>query len=285
VAAEDTLFYEHNGIDTASIEKATRHNLKQSQKSPSKASAKSKKAPKVRGASTITQQLVKNLYLSRERSYLRKAREVSGALALELVASKETILAWYLNVIEFGPNVYGLDAAAQHYFGKPGARLRPHECVSLAVILPSPNKWNTSLTTKRYSSFFERRYSVIARRMGILGHLNATAMREVRSGAPFFFEAPREDGVEAAAIPFDVPPAPEVSDVPEAPEAPEVPEVPEVPEAQEVPEVPEAVEVPEAQEVPEVPEASEVELTPADGQEAHAEDEEARADQEPEALP
>lgn len=203
VAAEDTQFYEHNGLDLNSIEKAWTSNQKRLAKSKG-----SKKNRGTRGASTITQQLVKNLYLSRERSYLRKAREAAGAVTLELVASKETILAWYLNVVEFGPDIYGLEGAAQHYFKKPASRLRPHECVSLAVVLPSPNRWNASLVTRRYTSFFVRRYAVVARRMRILGQLDATAMRDVRAGAPFFFEAPPvdADGGDASEVALPEPP-------------------------------------------------------------------------------
>ncbi len=213
VAAEDTRFYEHGGVDWDSMESAWNYNQNSLEKASSgKSKSKrlqrhSNKAAKVRGASTITQQLVKNLYLSRDRSYLRKVREVVGALLLEPIVSKETILTWYLNVVEFGPRVYGIEAAARHYFKKSAKDLLPHECVSLTVVLPSPNKWNASLVSRSYSSFFTKRYSVIARRMQVLGHVGPSTLRQVRSSAPFFFDAPHSVPLDPADI--ELPPDPE----------------------------------------------------------------------------
>lgn len=214
VAAEDTRFYEHHGLDMDSIESAWASNPSRSASTDKQGKKSKRKSSKVRGASTITQQLVKNLYLSRERSYLRKAREAAGALALEVLVSKQTIMTWYLNIVEFGPDVYGLEAAARHYFKKPAQQLKPHECVSLIVILPSPNRWNASLVSKKYTPFFVRRYGVVASRMRILGHLNAATLREVRVGAPFFFAAPRPDERLGPAagdlpdLPLDLPASP-----------------------------------------------------------------------------
>lgn len=212
VAAEDTRFYDHSGVDWESMESAWNFNQKSqetisSSRSAAKKRSRATKAAKVRGASTITQQLVKNLYLSRDRSYLRKVREITGALLLEPFVSKETILTWYLNVVEFGPRLYGIEAAAQHYFGKAAKDLRPSQCVSLSVILPSPNTWNASLESHTYSPFFSKRYTVIARRMQVLGHVAATVLREVRSDGPFFFEQPPSAPVDPSDIELPVPPA------------------------------------------------------------------------------
>ncbi|MES2504448.1 MAG: biosynthetic peptidoglycan transglycosylase [Myxococcota bacterium] len=126
VASEDMSFYEHHGIDPENIQKAMKKNEKRG---------------KIRfGASTITQQVVKNLFLSRNKSYLRKSREVIGALLLNLTMTKKQQLTWYFNIVEFGPRIYGLKAAAKAYFGKTPQRLNASECAILIAGLPSPVK-------------------------------------------------------------------------------------------------------------------------------------------------
>jgi monofunctional glycosyltransferase len=94
--------------------------------------------PKVVGGSTITQQLAKNLFLSGERTYLRKGQEIVLTYALELLLPKERILEIYLNSVEWGEGIFGAEAAAQHYFKKSAARLTPYESARLAVMLPRP---------------------------------------------------------------------------------------------------------------------------------------------------
>jgi monofunctional biosynthetic peptidoglycan transglycosylase len=154
VASEDTKFYDHNGLDIESLEQSYKQN---------------KRAGKIkRGGSTITQQLVKNAFLSREKTMLRKGREIVGAVLLDATVSKNSQLTWYLNIVEFGPKIYGLQEAAQFYFKKDGKKLSAAECISLAVILPSPNRWNASLTKRRFSSFFRKRYNTIVARADIL---------------------------------------------------------------------------------------------------------------------
>ncbi len=122
--AEDARFYEHEGIDYEEVQEAVRKNLEQGQI--------------VRGASTITQQLAKNLYLSTERSYTRKVKEYLIARQLEQKLSKNRIFHLYLNVIEFGPGVFGVEAAARHYFGKSAAQLNLEEIVRLTAVIPKP---------------------------------------------------------------------------------------------------------------------------------------------------
>lgn len=122
--AEDARFYEHEGIDYEELQEAVRKNLEQGQI--------------VRGASTITQQLAKNLYLSSERSYTRKVKEYLIARQLEQELSKNRIFHLYLNVIEFGPGVFGVEAAARHYFGKSAAQLNLEEIVRLTAVIPKP---------------------------------------------------------------------------------------------------------------------------------------------------
>jgi monofunctional biosynthetic peptidoglycan transglycosylase len=122
--AEDARFYEHEGIDYEELQEAVRKNLEQGQI--------------VRGASTITQQLAKNLFLSTERSLTRKVREYVIARRLEQDLAKNRIFHLYLNVIEFGPGVFGVEAAARHYFGKGAAQLSLEEIVRLTAVIPKP---------------------------------------------------------------------------------------------------------------------------------------------------
>ena len=124
VAAEDTRFYQHGGIDWKELEKV-------------RAEARRRSRPP-RGASTITQQLVKNLFLTTHRSYLRKGLEVPLTYLAELILPKERILALYLNVIEWGPGVFGIEAAAQHHYGTSAANLSRDQAARLAAVIPAP---------------------------------------------------------------------------------------------------------------------------------------------------
>jgi len=130
VAAEDGNFYAHNGFDWDAIKKAKLSNEK---------SGKVK-----RGGSTITQQLAKNLYLSPTRSYVRKAREGVITLIMERMLTKERILELYLNCIEFGPGVFGVEAAARHHFGISAQNLSREQACKLAAIIPSPLRYKVT---------------------------------------------------------------------------------------------------------------------------------------------
>jgi monofunctional glycosyltransferase len=124
VVAEDARFWEHEGVDWDAMRGAVEKNLE-------------KGALKV-GGSTITQQLAKNLYLSPARTPWRKLRELAIAMRLERALSKKRILELYLNVIEFGPRTFGIEAAARRYMGKPAKDLSREEAATLAAIIPSP---------------------------------------------------------------------------------------------------------------------------------------------------
>jgi len=124
VAAEDTRFYLHNGIDWEELQKA-RDEARRRGRPP-------------RGASTITQQLVKNLFLTTHRSYIRKGLEVPLTYLAELILPKERILALYINVIEWGPGVFGIEAAAQHHYGTSAANLSRDQAARLAAVIPAP---------------------------------------------------------------------------------------------------------------------------------------------------
>jgi monofunctional biosynthetic peptidoglycan transglycosylase len=121
-----------------------------------------------RGASTITQQLAKNLWLSPSRSPPRKVREAILAWQLERTLSKRRILELYLNVVEFGPGLYGVEAAARRYFGKPAAALDPLEAAQLAASLPSPRTWHPGSASRAYQAHAAR----ILRRMERTGWLD-----------------------------------------------------------------------------------------------------------------
>jgi monofunctional biosynthetic peptidoglycan transglycosylase len=123
IAAEDQKFTTHFGFDFASI-----------------ADALNEKRGRRRGASTISQQVAKNLYLWNGRSYVRKAIEAYLTLWIELLWTKERILEVYLNVAEFGPGVYGASAASRRFFHKPADQLTPYESALLAAVLPNPKR-------------------------------------------------------------------------------------------------------------------------------------------------
>jgi monofunctional biosynthetic peptidoglycan transglycosylase len=127
IAAEDQKFYTHFGFDLAAIEAALEHNQKSSRK---------------RGASTITQQVAKNLFMWPGQTYLRKGIEATFTLLIELCWPKDRILEMYLNIAEFGPGTYGVEAAARRFFDKSAQELTPTESARLAAVLPSPRKWS-----------------------------------------------------------------------------------------------------------------------------------------------
>lgn len=144
VAAEDTRFYRHRGFDWEEMRKARRE--------------AAERGRPLRGASTITQQLVKNLFLTTHRSYLRKGVELTLTPLAELILGKERILELYLNVIEWGPGVYGAEAAARHHYDTSAARLSRERAARLAAIVPAPLRRRPD-AMGAYSSTILRRMS------------------------------------------------------------------------------------------------------------------------------
>lgn len=145
IAAEDGRFYEHSGFDFKAM-RAARREAERSGESP-------------RGASTITQQLVKNLFFTTHRSYIRKGLELSITPLAELVLGKDRILELYLNVVEWGTGVYGAEAAAQRYYGTSAADLGRERAARLAALLPAPRErmpdsmgWYSSIILRRMSA-------------------------------------------------------------------------------------------------------------------------------------
>ena len=124
IAAEDGRFYQHHGIDWQEVQKVVDQDLDQGRLG--------------RGGSTITQQLIKNLFLTTSRSLVRKAVEFTLVPAAEHILSKRRILELYLNVIEWGPGVYGAEAASRSWYGIPASRLNREQAARLAALIPSP---------------------------------------------------------------------------------------------------------------------------------------------------
>lgn len=148
VIAEDSKFYEHNGIDWKAVKMAMHINWRRKRIS--------------HGASTLTMQLARNLYLSPHKTPLRKLRETLIALEMEIFLSKERILELYVNSVEWGNGVFGAEAAAQHYFNVSAARLNIHQAAFLAAILPNPRYYDEHRNTK----LLQRRIRFIERRLG-----------------------------------------------------------------------------------------------------------------------
>lgn len=131
ITAEDQNFEEHFGFDLEAIEKAIEYN-------------KRKKGKKVKGASTISQQTAKNVFLWPSRSWVRKGLEVYFTFLIEVFWSKSRIMELYLNVIEMGPGVYGIEAASKYYFKISAYKLNNQQAATIAAILPNPIKWSAS---------------------------------------------------------------------------------------------------------------------------------------------
>lgn len=121
-----------------------------------------------RGGSTISQQVVKMAFLSREKTLIRKAREVVGTL-LETILSKDEIMEWYLNLAEFGDAVYGIEKASWHYFRTKPQLLSIEQAVHLALVLPSPNGWSKGLRRKNLTRFGHQRFRATSTRTALPG--------------------------------------------------------------------------------------------------------------------
>ena len=147
IAAEDARFVEHDGFDWQGIRKAYEKNIREGEV--------------VAGGSTITQQLAKNLFLSGERAWWRKAQEAAITVMLEIIMDKRRIYELYLNVIEWGDGVFGAEAAARHHFGISAAELAPEQAARLAAMVPSPRRYAPGDTT----AYLQRRTHTLLARM------------------------------------------------------------------------------------------------------------------------
>jgi len=152
ICSEDQNFFNHNGFDVKAIEKAYQEN---------------KKGKSIKGASTISQQTAKNVFLWPQRSWLRKGLEVYFTFLIETIWTKERIMEVYLNSIEMGQGIYGAEAAANYWHKKPASKLSQYEAASIAAILPNPLKYKA----KPASNYIEKRKIWIVRQMGYFGKL------------------------------------------------------------------------------------------------------------------
>lgn len=150
IASEDQRFAEHRGFDLDAIRRAHERNAR---------------GGRMRGASTISQQTAKNLFLWRGRSWLRKGLEAWYTLLIETLWPKQRILEVYLNVAEFGDGVYGAQAAARTWFGRDAAALTPAQAARLAAVLPSPRRYSVA----RPGPYVQRRTAQIQRQMRLIG--------------------------------------------------------------------------------------------------------------------
>lgn len=146
IASEDQAFFTHNGFDYKAIEKAMKHN---------------EQRKKLRGGSTISQQTAKNIFLWQGRSWLRKGLETIYTFIIETIWGKEVILERYLNSIEMGQGVFGVEAAADYYFNKSSKDLTKSEAAWIATILPNPKKYDP----KNPSAYLKRKHRWILRQM------------------------------------------------------------------------------------------------------------------------
>lgn len=162
IAAEDQKFPEHWGLDTAAIRQAISYNESNENR--------------VRGASTLTQQTAKNLFLWDGRSWIRKGLEAGLTLGIETVWSKKRILTVYLNIAEFGEGIFGVEAAAQHYFSKPASKLSANEAALLAAVLPNPIRYKASAP----SGYVQNRQAWVLRQMRQLGGETFLATHNLR---------------------------------------------------------------------------------------------------------
>ncbi len=169
IASEDTEFFFHDGFSSHELREAIREAIRE------------REAP--RGASTITQQLAKNLWLSPSRNLTRKIREALLTRQLEEALSKDRILALYLNVVEFGPGIYGAEAAARHYFGKSASQLSEREGAMLAAGLPRPKQWNPSSSSENYARRVDRILE-IERRLGYVDRYLGSESQGTSDGGP-----------------------------------------------------------------------------------------------------
>lgn len=196
IIAEDDKFWSHEGFDYEAIKKAIEKDIK---------------AGKLRaGGSTISQQLAKNLFLTPEKSALRKLREAAITWKIERTLSKRRIIELYLNVVEWGDGIYGAEAASRHYFGKSAAELTPMEAARLSVVLPNPRKLNASGDQRYVTARAAVVYEIMVRRGIVLPELEEA---EAEAGGGDGVSAP---GIEAGPVEGSATEAPSGLPAPEA---------------------------------------------------------------------
>lgn len=167
LVSEDWAFYQHDGVDSAQLEKAIVEHFTEGKK--------------LRGASTISQQLVKNLFLTNERSLNRKLKEFFITKYMESTVSKDKILEIYLNIIKYGKDLYGIQDASRFYFKKDASQLSAREGAFLAMLLPNPEKYSQSFRDKALSDYASQTVDKILTKMKQAKFLNEDDMKKAKS--------------------------------------------------------------------------------------------------------
>jgi monofunctional biosynthetic peptidoglycan transglycosylase len=211
ILAEDDNFYRHEGFDVKAIKAAIKYDLE-------------KKSLK-RGASTITQQTAKNLFLSREKTVTRKVKEIYLAWRMEQELTKGRIIELYLNVVELGPMVYGIGHGSRYYFGKPASSLTPRECAFLAAMLPGPR-----LAYNPYKNLSKvmKRSDMILRLLHKRGVLDETEYRTALAQSPNIAGLQRKVDLNIAQTPVFTSPSSARLEVFEKPTGEQQERVPEI---------------------------------------------------------
>lgn len=165
ISSEDTTFLQHKGVDLHELKEAIKEDIE--------------KGRFARGASTITQQVIKNVFLSSEKSLWRKIREVIWAGKMEAVLSKSEILETYINIVELGPGIYGVSQAAPYYFGVSAEELSPRQAAYFAMLLPSPRRYHdANFPKRRLTPWARKQVENILFRMNQFGYLSEREYQE-----------------------------------------------------------------------------------------------------------
>ncbi len=183
LVSEDWAFFEHSGVDVSQVKEAIEDTLEHGKG--------------LRGASTISQQVVKNLFLSNERSFVRKAREFAITLYMEREIEKKKILEIYLNIIEYGQGIYGLESAAKFYFKKSASELTAREAAFIAMLLPNPKAYSQSFRDGELSEYASKTVENILDKMRQAGFLTKEE-REAMRGVALSFEKKKLDAQKAS---------------------------------------------------------------------------------------
>jgi monofunctional biosynthetic peptidoglycan transglycosylase len=173
IVSEDWMFYQHAGIDYQQLGKALEEYMK--------------KGKRPRGASTITQQLAKNVFTSKGRNIGRKLVELVYTFAIETLIEKQRILEIYLNVIEYGKDLYGIGPASQYYFKKKVSQLAPREAAFLAMLLPNPKNYSASFRRRTLSHYGRKTIFNILRKLRMAGLISSQQMLH-EAARPFSWE-------------------------------------------------------------------------------------------------
>lgn len=189
IVSEDGAFYSHHGFDWDELQKSFDKNMEE--------------GTFARGGSTLTQQLAKNVYLTGEKSILRKVREAMITVQIEKLLTKDEILEKYLNVVEFGDKLYGVKAAAMTYFKKAPSQLTPAEGAFLAFLLPNPKKYSQSFRQKKLTKFAGRQVREIVNRLYRFKRIGEDEHASALAQVDRMFGVDTEEGSVEPALDFN----------------------------------------------------------------------------------